>query len=69
MSERIFKVVEAVRKATKPPSIGDALIGEVRRHLHKFVDTKVKPTLSRPGDESGKHYLYVDPRIKREDLD
>ena len=61
--EIIERIKEGIRFATQKPSVADSVLDPIQDKIFEVVDTKVKPMLTRPGDKSGRRFLYVDPRI------
>jgi len=62
------ELIERIKAATARPTVADAILEPVREKINNTFDKKIKPQLLRPGDLSGKKYVYVDPRIDPKDL-
>lgn len=62
------ELIERIKAATQRPTVADVILEPIRTKINDTFDKKVKPVLLRPGDLSGKKYLYVDPRIDPKDL-
>ncbi len=61
--EILERIKQGIAEATKRPTVADAILDPIQAEIFKAIDTKVKPALTRPGDVSGRRFLYVDPRI------
>jgi hypothetical protein len=65
MSRESEKIASAIRHATQRPTILDTLLNPIRKTIYSFMDNTVLPQVSRSGDNSGKRFIYVDPRIPK----
>ena len=57
------RIKQGIQFATQRPTAADAVLDPLQAKIFEVVDTKIKPALTRPGDVSGRRFLYVDPRI------